>query len=210
LSFDVDKFVAACRAERHQADAPERIAALLREAVANPTAIATAIQRRRAASPSASMADIFFSDEALTIYHLAFPSNVYSVPHDHAGWAVIGVYSGIEAFNVYQECDGRLEKTGRRILNAPSVEILAPDLIHDIDNPSGTVSGSIHVYSNRHFDIPDRRIWRDGEDQPEAFTLQRSFEYGMERTARRRRELGLSGPSGRLAPDVEALRKRSD
>lgn len=197
MRFDVDKFVLACRAERHRSDAPERIALLVREAIADPAAIAATIKRRRAANPSRSMADVFVSDDELTIYHLSFPSNVYSVPHDHAGWAVIGVYSGVEAFNTYEECGGTLKQTGRQILTAPSVEILAPELIHDIDNPDGTESGSIHVYSNRHFDLPGRRIWRDGQRGPEPFTSQRSFEYGMERTAKRRRELASEAPPSR-------------
>lgn len=201
LSFDVDTFVAACRAARPEEDAPERIAALLRDVIASPASVAKTIQQRRAAKPSASMADVFVSDDDLTIYHLSFPANVCSVPHDHAGWAVIGVYSGAEAFNVYEESDGMLKRKGRRIMRAPSVEVLATDLIHDIDNPGGASSGSIHVYSNRHFDLPGRRIWRDGQDQPEAFTAQRSLEYGLERMARRRGEAARTTGSVLLARD---------
>jgi predicted metal-dependent enzyme (double-stranded beta helix superfamily) len=210
LNFDIDQFVAACHSARREADAPARIAALVAQAISDPAAIAAAIQQRRAGQRADEMAEVFVSDDELTIYQVSFPSNLFGVPHDHAGWAVIGVYSGVEAFNIYEERNGKLEQTGRMVLSAPAVEVLEPGLIHDIDNPSNAVSGSIHVYSNRHFDMPGRRIWRDGTDAAEAFTLERSFRFGMERTARRRRELGLPELAAPHLPDVERVRRSTD
>jgi predicted metal-dependent enzyme (double-stranded beta helix superfamily) len=209
VSWDIDRFVAACKAVRFELDAPQRIADLLRDVIADPVAIASAVDRRRAGERAGEMAEIFLSYEDLTIYQLAFPSNLFGVPHDHGGWAVIGVYSGIEAFNVYEERDGELRRIGRRELIAPAVDILPADLIHDIDNPSDTVSGSIHVYSNRHFDMASRRIWRDAASRAEPFTLARSFEYGMARTAERRREMGMPEAQVQAPPDLERVRKSS-
>ena len=206
LMFDIDSFVAACRAARHEVDAPERIAALLAKIVEDPAAIEEAVEKRRAGKRAGEMAEVFASDDDLTIYQLSFPSNLFGAPHDHAGWAVIGVYSGVEAFNLYTEAKGALAKTGRQVLRAPEVAVLRADLIHDIDNPGGVASGSIHVYSNRHFDLPSRRIWRDESALPEPFTLARSFEYGMERTSRRRKELGLGDAEVPLMPSLDAVR----
>ena len=149
------------------------------------------------------MAEIFLNEDDLTIYQVSFPPNLFGIPHDHAGWAVIGVYSGTEAFNVYDEADGRLRWRERKVLDAPRVDVLPADLIHDIDNPGPETSGSIHIYGNRHFDLPERRIWRDGSTVPEPFTLQKSIEYGMELTARRRRELGLSEIEVPKMPDID-------
>lgn len=207
--FDIDAFVLECKALRHQADGPQRIADLLREIIKDPAAIAAAVEKRRAGERTGEMAEVFVSDEDLTIYQLSFPSNLFGVPHDHAGWAVIGVYSGLEAFNLYREDEGRLTLLGREVLEAPAVTVLKADLIHDIDNPTGASSGSIHVYSNRHFDLPSRRIWRDGAASPEPFTIQRSFEYGMERTRKRREELGLSEAEAPLMPSLEKVREAS-
>lgn len=207
MSFNIDDFVDACRSALNEDDVQDRIAALLRDAIADPRAIADAVERRRAGKRAGEMAEIFVSDDALTVYHLCFPSNLFGVPHDHAGWAVIGLYAGTEAFNVYEERNGELRKIGRRVLTAPIVDILEAGLIHDIDNPAGEESGSIHVYSNRHFDMPGRKIWRDGGHAPEAFTLKRSFQYGMERTARRRRELGLPDVVAPSIPDIERARE---
>jgi predicted metal-dependent enzyme (double-stranded beta helix superfamily) len=206
LSFEIDAFVAACKAVRNLPDAPAKIAELLRDAIADPDGIDSAVQRRRCGERQGDMAEVFVSDDELTIYQVSLPSHLFGVPHDHAGWAVVGVYRGQEAFNVYEEQDGGLVQTGRRVLCAPSVDVLEPDLIHDIDNPSDTSSGSIHVYSNRHFDMPGRRIWRDGATRSDPFTLERSFRYGMERTAVRRREIGLPEISAPSMPDVEAAR----
>lgn len=194
---------------RHLPDAAAEIATLLRQAIADPNGIEAAVQRRRCGQRKSDMAEVFVSDDELTIYQVSLPGHLFGVPHDHAGWAVVGVYRGQEAFNLYEERDGCLVQTGRRVLDAPSVDILGPDLIHDIDNPTDTSSGSIHVYSNRHFDMPGRRIWRDGDVNPEPFTLARSFQYGMERTATRRRELGLPEISAPSMPDVQAARTAS-
>lgn len=202
MSFDVGNFVERCTAAVGAADAPDRIAAILRKAISDPDAIADAIRQRENERGSPSMADVFVNSDELTIYHVAFPPNLYGAPHDHAGWAVIGVYKGAECFNVYREEAGRLMRVGRQVMNAPSVEILNADLIHDIENPAAETSGSIHVYGNRHFHQPNRRIWRDGNHVAEPFTMERSFAYGMERTNRIRRELGMEDAE---MPDLPAL-----
>ena len=187
MAFEVDEFVERCSKALRLPDTPNRIAAIVQEAISDPEAIASTIRERGASS----MADIFVNSDELTIYHVAFPPHLYGVPHDHAGWAVIGVYWGAESFNFYGEEDGALVRRGRKAMKAPAVEILGADLIHDIENPSPETSGSIHIYSNRHFDMPGRRIWRDDSASPEPFTLERSIAYGMERTNRIRRDLGM-------------------
>ncbi|MEO5641523.1 MAG: hypothetical protein ABIQ98_07140 [Sphingomicrobium sp.] len=190
MTFDLDALVADCRSVRHLKDAPGRIADLLRSAISRPNALAAAVVERREAGPkSASMAQVFLNDDDLTIYQLSFPPNLWGVPHDHATWAVIGVYAGAEAFNVYEEKNGRLDIVDRQIVVAGDVAVLPPDLIHDIDNPTSTLSGSIHVYGNRHFDQPRRRIWRSTDELAEPFSLDKSFKYGMELTEQRRRSL---------------------
>lgn len=207
MSLDIDELVARCRAVRAAPDAAERIAALLREVVADPAAIAEAVRSRQAGQAAPSMAEVFVNDDDLTIYHLAFPPNLFGVPHDHAGWAVIGVYSGAEGFNIYERGEGGLRQVGRQVLRAPAVEVLPPDLIHDIDNPNDRPSGSIHVYANRHFDMPARRIWRDGAAAAEPFSLEKSFAYGMELTNRRRRELGIDDQSAPTPPDLARVER---
>jgi len=191
MGFDVDDFVARCSSAVREKDAPQRIADILREVIAGPEAITKAIASRQEGQSPAPMADVFVNNDELTIYHLAFPANLFGVPHDHAGWAVIGVYKGAEAFNIYAEQGGTLVHRGRQEIDAPSVEILPPDLIHDIENTGAEASGSIHVYSNRHFDMPGRRIWRNEAADAEPFTVEKSFVYGLERTNRIRGERGL-------------------
>lgn len=208
MSFDFDAFVAGCKAVRELPDAPAKIADLVGRAIADPDAIEQAVQRRRDGQRQGDMIELLISDDDLTIYQVSLPAHLFGVPHDHAGWAVVGVYRGQEAFNVYEERDGGLVQVDRRVLRAPSVDILEPDLIHDIDNPTAGASGSIHVYSNRHFDMPGRRIWRDGSAAPDPFTLERSFQYGLERTATRRRELGLPEIGAVALPNLETVRRR--
>ena len=114
---------------------------------------------------------------------------------------------GAESFNVYGEEDGALVRRGRQVMRAPAVEILGADVIHDIENPSPETSGSIHVYSNRHFDMPGRRIWREDSASPEPFTLERSIAYGLERTNRMRRDLGMAEA---VIPDIPQVGKSQE
>jgi predicted metal-dependent enzyme (double-stranded beta helix superfamily) len=204
MTFAIDHFVARCSAAVREPDAPQQIAAILREAIADPEAIAAAVRDRQEGLSPPPMAEVFVNGEDLTIYHVAFPPHLFGVPHDHAGWAVIGVYKGAEEFNVYAEDDGKLVRVGRQLMQAPSVEILDPNLIHDIENSGTEPSGSIHVYSNRHFDLPRRRIWRNEEADAEPFTVDRSFTYGMERTNRIRRERGMEDAAMPARPRLDS------
>jgi len=203
MPFEVDQFVEACRAVRHLPDAPARIAALIEQAIADPNSIEAAIDARQAGLSPRPMADVFVNEDDLTIYHVACPPHVFGAPHDHAGWAVIGVYAGTESFNVYEETQTRLRWIRRDVLKAPAVRILPADLIHDIENAELETSGSIHVYSNRHFGVPERRIWRDTQSASEPFTLQKAVEFGTELTRRRRTELGISDTSMPVVPELE-------
>jgi predicted metal-dependent enzyme (double-stranded beta helix superfamily) len=206
MSFDVAEFVDRCRAARAAADAPQEIAEIVRDAIADPAAIAAAVAARQAGDPAPPMVDIFVNEDSLTIYHLAFPPMLFGVPHDHAGWAVIGVYSGAEAFSIYEETNAGLVQVGRQVIAAPDVAILPPELIHDIDNPGEAASGSIHVYANRHFDLSTRRLWRDGGAGPTPFSLEASYRFGMELTLRRRRELGVTDERGPKLPNLPSAR----
>lgn len=202
MVFDIDRFVEECRQARRSAAPENAIADLVREAIADPAAIREAVARRQAHLATPPMAEVFVNEPDLTIYNVAFPSYLFGVAHDHATWAVIGVYSGAEHYNVYRETDGGLAKVGAQTLRAPAVEILPADLIHDIENPTGEPSGSIHIYGNSHFDRPDRRLWRDGETAPHPFSLERSYAFGMERSQRRRIELGLAPAEAPALPNL--------
>jgi predicted metal-dependent enzyme (double-stranded beta helix superfamily) len=190
MAFDIDVFVADCREARSHSDAPERLAGLLREAVADPAAITAAMDARQAGMSPRPMVDWLFEEDGLRICQIACLPQAFGVPHDHAGWAVIGVYAGTEFFNVYEEAEGGLRKVRRDVLEAPSVEILPADLIHDMENPSTETSGSLHIYGSARWD-GGRRIWRDENSPPEPSSVEKAYAYAVELTRRRRMELGL-------------------
>ncbi len=202
MALDIETLVERCRRARRQDDPARRIADILGEAIADPSDIVEGVRARQAGMATAPMAELFLNEDDLTIYQVSFPPQLFGVPHDHAGWAVIGVYAGAEAFNTYEETPRGLRCTGRQVMRAPDVQILEPALIHDILNPFAETSGSIHVYSNRHFDLPGRRIWRSEEAAPEPFSVKRSSAYGMELSGRRRAELGLEPPLAPTLPDL--------
>ena len=187
MNVDLDALVAECRTARSLPEPETSIARLIGGAIAQAAALAAAVDARNQSRPnSASMAQILLNEEYLTIYQLSFPPYVWGAPHDHATWAIIGVYAGAEAFNVYDESRGSLTCVDRRVISAGEVVVLPPDLIHDIENPTEVTSGSIHVYGNRHFDHPGRRIWRHPRESAERFSPDKSLEYGLALTRKRR------------------------
>lgn len=195
MRFDLDTFVAKCQAAIGLPDAIGRIAQVVGTAIAEPDAVVSAIEARKASVANAgSMAQVLLNDEGLTIYQLSFPPFLWGVPHDHATWSIIGVYAGAEAFNVYREENGFIAPLSRQVIAAGEVMHFPADLIHDIENPTATPSGSIHVYGNRHFEHPARRIWRSERASAEAFSAEKALEYGLIRTRERRAQLGLRQP----------------
>lgn len=189
MAFDVEGFVDRCRAALAGPNAPQSIAEIVRQAIAEPQALAETVRARQQARGKPAIAEVFVNDDELTAYQLAWPAGLIGPPHDHAGWAVVGVYAGAEAFNVYAaRPDGTLARTGREVVGAGTVRVLPEDLIHDIEAEGDVPSGSIHVYPNRHFVCPERRLWRDASSAPEPFSMARSMEYGAAITERRRAE----------------------
>jgi predicted metal-dependent enzyme (double-stranded beta helix superfamily) len=95
------------------------------------------------------------------------------MPHNHAMWAVIGVYTGRED-NIFWrripgEANGKLAAAGARSLAAMDVEALGPDAIHSVINPLTRITGGLHVYGGNFFEMP-RSEW-----DPESL-LERDFD----------------------------------
>jgi predicted metal-dependent enzyme (double-stranded beta helix superfamily) len=92
-------------------------------------------------------------------------------PHNHAMWAVIGIYTGRED-NIFwrriaDETDGRIEAAGAMALAAGDAVPLGRDIIHSVTNPLPRLTGALHVYGGDFFNI-ERSEW-----DPETLREQR-------------------------------------
>ena len=82
--------------------------------------------------------------------------------HNHAMWAVIGIYGGREDNILWRrlpdDTEGKIEAAGAKSLSTKDALVLGPDVIHSVVNPVARVTGAIHVYGGDFFGA-ERSEW---------------------------------------------------
>jgi len=158
--FTLEHFTGACRVALKADDPVEAICALVEEAVAEPEAIAQALEKAQPGGAQAG-AMIHQSDD-LTIVHVVAAPGFVSPVHDHTIWAVVGQYMGQEDNTFYEERDGDLVQVGAQSICAGEVVPLNNKTIHAIRNASTEEPcRALHVYggdllgANRSFWEPE-------------------------------------------------------
>lgn len=171
--FDTEGFVAECRAALGQGGS-RAIREVVARAVADPAAVMATL-----GEPREGGLGVIHRAPDLTILNIAWKPQQVIMPHDHAMWAVIGVYTGREDNILWrrlpEDAAGRIEAGGAKTLGARETLVLGADAVHSVVNPLGRVTGAIHVYGGDFFGV-DRSEW-----DPEALTEK---PYDMERVLR--------------------------
>jgi len=173
-TFDVERFVADCRAAR-EADPSHK---LVREVVARAVSDPAAVLKGLGEPKRGEVKKLYHSPE-LTILNVIWAPKMTIMPHDHRMWAVIGVYTGRED-NIFWRrvpgsSGGKLEAAGARALSERDAEPLGYNIIHSVTNPIRRLTGAIHVYGGDFF-REDRSEW-----DPETLLEER---YNVERAMR--------------------------
>lgn len=153
--FDLDRFVADCRAARAADATRKSVAELVARAVSDPAAVLKGL-----GEPTRSTVDRVYYDDQLTVLNVVWGPGLIIYPHNHAMWAVIGIYTGRED-NIYWRRlpDCRVEAAGARALCAKDVEPLGPNIIHSVTNPIPRLTGAIHVYGGDLYGAAGRSEW---------------------------------------------------
>jgi predicted metal-dependent enzyme (double-stranded beta helix superfamily) len=178
--FELDRFIADCRAEASHAAVREVVA----RAVCEPDAILRAL-----GEPKRAQIQTLHRSSDLTILNVIWAPRMVLLPHDHRMWAVIGIYTGRED-NVFwrrvpDSVGGRVEAAGARAISEKEAVPLGEQVIHSVINPIPRFTGAIHVYGGDFFGIP-RSEW-----DPETLLEQPS---DGERTMRRFEEANALYP----------------
>jgi predicted metal-dependent enzyme (double-stranded beta helix superfamily) len=153
--FDLDRFIAECRA----AVAADPSHKLVREVVARAVSEPASVLKGLGAPQRGGLQPIHRSDE-LTILNVVWAPMMTIMPHNHRMWAVIGVYTGRED-NIFwrrREDGSRVEAAGAKALCVGDAEPLGPNIIHSVTNPIGKLTGAIHVYGGDFYAMP-RSEW---------------------------------------------------
>jgi predicted metal-dependent enzyme (double-stranded beta helix superfamily) len=142
-TFELDRFLSRCKDAVGQPRPAVAVHALMREAMSDVAAVGEALQS--ILGDSLSNAPLFRSSELLILNTVLVPGLV-TPPHDHATWAVIGVYGGREDNRFYRRSTDGLEEIARKELRVGSSILLDPDVIHSVANPLEVPTVAIHVY----------------------------------------------------------------
>lgn len=119
----------------------------------------------------------------LTVLHVAWTPGMTLYPHEHAMWAVIGMYGGQEDNEFFRRVPGRLERAGGRALAAGEVLVLGQDAIHSVANSRREFAVALHVYGGDFFSV-ERSEWDSEtyEERPRDFErTQRLFDEANSR-----------------------------
>ena len=153
--FDVEAFIETCR----RAGATDGSLGVLDVVAATVSAPAPLIQAL--GEPRRAGVEVLHRSPQLTVLNLVWGPRMCQLPHNHAMWAVIGIYGGRED-NIFwrrlPDASGRIEAAGAKALGDREATPLGRDIIHSVVNPIARLTGAIHVYGGDFFGIP-RSEW---------------------------------------------------
>ena len=166
IAFDLDRFIGDCCAALSMDPPHKAVREVVARAVSMPSAVLGGLGEPR----RAEVQKLHQSDR-LTILNVIWAPRMTILPHNHAMWAVIGIYTGRED-NIFWrriagETDGRIEAAGATALAAGDAVPLGRDIIHSVTNPLPRLTGALHVYGGDFFGI-ERSEW-----DPETLLEQR-------------------------------------
>lgn len=147
--FDVEQFVADCRAARVEKESAAAVREIVARAVSEPSAVIHAI-----GEPARGQIQTLYRSSELTVLNVIWAPKMTIFPHNHDMWAVIGIYSGREDNVFWRRLPGdahRVEAAGAKSLCDKDAVPLGRDIIHSVTNPIGRLTGAIHVYGGDFF-----------------------------------------------------------
>lgn len=180
--FDLDQFIADCRAAVAEDASHKAVRDIVARAVADPIAVLKGVGEPR----FAGVERIYHAPD-LTILNVIWGPMMTIMPHEHRMWAVIGVYTGAED-NMFWRRIGepggsKVEAAGARSLRAGDAEPLGRDIVHSVTNPIPRLTGAIHVYGGDFFAV-QRSEW-DAETLAERpFDVDKNMRLFTEANAR--------------------------
>lgn len=188
--FDLDRFIAHCRAALATPSPELAIKELLERAVAQPSEVEAALGTPR----QGEIAALHHSPE-LTILKVIWTPGIYVPPHDHRMWALIGLYGGREDNTFYRRSPEGLIAAGGKQLETRDTTLLGKTVIHAVTNPLRVFAGAIHIYGGDFFRTP-RSDWDPETLEERPYDVERSKRIMADASERWRLEcLAARSPS---------------
>jgi predicted metal-dependent enzyme (double-stranded beta helix superfamily) len=159
--FDLDQFIAECQQARAESEPRLAIRDVLERAIERPGPVADVLR------PTEGGLDLLHHSPELTVLHVVWAPGMRLYPHDHRMWAAIAIYAGREDNEFFRRSGPTLTASGGKVVTERDVLVLGDDTIHAVANPTGRLTGAIHVYGGDFVNEP-RSQWGPGpvEERP--------------------------------------------
>jgi predicted metal-dependent enzyme (double-stranded beta helix superfamily) len=185
--FDLDTFVADCRAALSESTPELAVRELVARAMAQPAEVERAL-----GTPSRAGVATLYRSAELSILNPVWAPGMAFHPHDHRMWAVIGLYGGREDNTFYRRSPDGLVVAGSKKLETRDAVVLGKSVVHAVTNPLRAFTGAIHVYGGDFFAVP-RSEWTPDTLEERPYDVERTMRMFAEADARWRAECGAAG-----------------
>lgn len=161
--FELERFVADCRAAYADDRSHKAVREVLSRALASPREVLQGL-----GEPKRAGIETLLRSPELTILNVVWAPRMTIFPHNHRMWAVIGIYTGREDNIFWRRLPGgKVEAAGAQSLCERDAAPLGPEIIHSVTNPIPRLTGAIHIYGGDFFAV-ERSEW-----DPELLTEKR-------------------------------------
>ena len=169
--FDKEQFIADCRAALAGTHGARNVREVVARAVSDPDAVMRAL-----GEPTMGGIQPIYRSPDLTIINVLWQVGMIVMPHNHALWAVIGVYTGREDNILWRRlpeaAEGKIEAAGAKSIAEKDTVAFGPDVIHSVVNPLARLTGAIHVYGGDFFGI-ERSEWDPDSLHEKPYDMQK-------------------------------------
>ena len=145
--LDVDEIVDRCRQAIGEHTPQLAVRDAVSELVSDPRALSAAI-----GPITEGGIKLLHRAPDLTVLHIAWTPGMQLNPHEHAMFAVVGMYGGQEDNAFFRRADHGLEPSGGRELVQGDVLVMGDDAIHAVANPRREYAVALHVYGGDFFE----------------------------------------------------------
>ena len=152
--LDVDEIVDRCCQAIAEHTPPLAVRDAVTELVSDPAALSAAI-----GPITEGGIKLLHRAPDLTVLHIAWTPGFRLQPHEHAMFAVVGMYGGQEDNAFFRRGVRGLEPSGGRELTQGDVLVMGDDAIHAVANPRREYAVALHVYGGDFFGDRPRSEW---------------------------------------------------
>ena len=185
--FEIDEFVAQCRAALTDPTPELAIKELVACRVADPAPVAA----RLGPAEEAGLTPLYRGDD-LTILRVIWAPGMTLYPHEHRMWADIGISGGEEENAFYRRGPTGIQRAGGKDLVQKDTVLLGEDVIHAVTNPRRIPAEAIHVYGGDFFATP-RKEWDPTTLAEREFRVESALRAFAEANARWAQERAAAG-----------------